>query len=364
MSRINVKGILEVLKKAGSGFLKDKVPKLSAALAYYTIFSLGPMLIVIVFLGGLFWGENAMEGTIVNQLSDIIGDAAARQVQEILKNASFDSSSTIAATIGFVTLFIGATTVFSEIQDSINLIWNLKQKEDTGWWKLLLTRILSFSVVVGLGFLLLVSLVINGLLEGLMTRLQEMFSSTAVVAIYIANLLITLTVTSFLFAIIYKVLPDAHITWKDVTVGAIFTAVLFMLAKFGITLYISKSNIGSTYGAAGSLIILLLWIYFSSMILYFGAEFTKAYAVKFGDEIRPNQYTETVQTVQVKSNKKSIQENELDAEETAKRIQAQKDGKVDYHKPDGSTPDDHSASHRKRLALLDHFTPYSGQNIT
>jgi membrane protein len=325
MSKVTAKGILEVLKKSGQGFLKDKVPKLSGSLAYYTIFSIGPMLIVMIFLANLFWGENAIEGNIVGQLKGLIGNSAALQIQEIIKNASIDSNGTFATIAGFVTLVIGATTVFSEIQDSINSIWNLKLKESTGWFKLLLTRILSFSIVVALGFLLLVSLIINGLLEGLMNHLEQMFPDIAVIVIYIVNLLLTLVVTAFLFAIIFKVLPDAHIKWRDVTTGAIFTAILFMIAKFGITLYVGKSDIGSTYGAAGSLVVVLTWIYFSAMILYFGAEFTKAYALKYGGEIRPNKYTETVQTVEVKSKKSSVQENERSAAETQKKAQEQND---------------------------------------
>lgn len=325
MVKLTAKGFWQVLKNAGKGFIKDKVPKLSGSLAYYTIFSMGPMLIVIIFLANLFFGRQAIEGTIVNQLSNLIGKTSALQVQEIIKNASVDNSSNFAAIAGFLTLIIGATSVFSEIQNSLNSIWNLKLKDTTGWWKILLTRLLSFSIVVALGFLLLVSLIINGLLDGLMTRLQEIFPYVAIVVVYVINVLLTLLVTSFLFGIIYKVLPDAHIKWKDVSVGAIFTAILFMVAKFGITIYIGKSNIGSSYGAAGSLVVLLLWIYFSSMILYFGAEFTKAYAMKFGGEIRPNEYTVTIQKVEVESDKKSVQENEKNAEKTQIQTQQQKD---------------------------------------
>ncbi|MBD0365616.1 MAG: YihY/virulence factor BrkB family protein [Flavisolibacter sp.] len=324
MSKITAKGTWQILRDAGKGFMKDKVPKLSASLAYYTIFSLGPMLIVIIFLTNLFWGQQAVEGNIVGQLKDLIGNKAALQIQTIIKNASIDSNNKLTAIVGFITLLIGATTVFSEIQDSINSIWNLKVKAERGWLKMLITRLLSFSIVVALGFLLLVSLVVNALLEGLMDQLQQLFPDIAVIIIYILNLLLTLLVIGFLFAIIYKVLPDAVIKWRDVSVGALFTTVLFMIAKFGITFYIGKSDIGSTYGAAGSLVILLLWIYFSSMILYFGAEFTKAYAMKYGSEIKPNEYTVTVQVVQVES-KDSVQKNEETAAETQKKAQEAKD---------------------------------------
>jgi membrane protein len=319
MNRITAIGLWDVLKKAGHAFLKDKVPKISASLAYYTVFSIGPMLLVIIFLSNLFWGQQAIEGMIVDQLKGFIGQSAASQVQEIIKNASVDTNSSLAAVVGFITLFIGATTVFTEIQDSVNMIWNLRLKSSTGWWKLLLSRIISFSIVVALGFLLLVSLVINGLLEGFMKQLKEAFPDAAVVLIYGINLLITLVVTTTLFALIFKVLPDAHIRWKDVLVGALFTAILFMLARFGITLYIGKSDIGSTYGAAGSLVVLLLWIYFSSMILYFGAEFTKYFAIKFGSEIKPNAFTTVIKNVQVESENKSVQQNEEEIDKLEKQ---------------------------------------------
>src|SRR5487761_2296734 len=328
MSRITVKGIGEVLKKAGKGFIKNKVPKLSAALAFYTIFSIGPMLLVIIFLANMFWGQNAIEGTIVGQLSTLIGSKAAFQIQEIIKNATLDSSSTFAAIVGVITLLISVTTVFEEIQDSLHIIWNLKIKRSAPWWKLLLSRMISFSMVVTLGFLLLVSLIINGLLEGLMGQLTVIFPHTGVIVFYVVNLVFTLLVTSFLFGIIFKVLPDARIKGKDVTKGAVFTAVLFMIAKFGITFYIGSSDIGSTYGAAGSLVVLLLWIYFSSMIFYFGAEFTKAYAVKYGSEITPNEYSVTIRTITVESGKKSIRENEQSEEDAVRQIKKQNDKQV------------------------------------
>ena len=320
-----LKSIGQVLGQAGSNFMKDKVPKLSASLAYYTIFSLGPMLIVIIYLSNLLWRKQAMEGQIFGQIRGLVGDNAAMQIQDILKNISLGGDSTVAAIIGFVTLIIGATTVFAEIQDSINAIWKLKVKPNQGVWVMVKTRLLSFSLVVSLGFLLLVSLIINGLVEGLMDRLQTIFPEVTVVLVYIINLMLTLLITSTLFGIIFKVLPDALIRWKDVAVGAVVTAILFMVGKFGITLYIGSSNVGSAYGTAGSLVILLLWVYYSSIILYFGAEFTKAYAVKFGSRIRPNEYAVLVQTVQVESKKKTLQENEEDVENTENKLQKAKD---------------------------------------
>jgi len=316
MSAITIKGLWSVLKEAGSNLMKDKVPKLSASLAYYTVFSIGPMLIVIIYLANLFYGKDAIEGRVFGEIRSLLGDKGALQIQEIIKNATISGNSTITAVIGFVTLFLAATTVFAEVQDTINSIWKLEVKPERGWLKMLRTRLLSFSLVISLGFLLLVSLVINSLLEGLMDRIELLFPDLKVVVLYIINLLITLLVITSLFAIIFKVLPDAVIKWRDVIAGAIFTAILFMIGKFGITLYIRTSDVGSTYGTAGSLVILLLWVYYSSIILYFGAEFTKAWAVKFGSTIIPNEYAVTVHLVKVETGKGSIQENEEQVKQT------------------------------------------------
>ena len=304
--KLTVKGVWQIIKDAFLGFSDDKVLKMSASLAYYTVFSIGPMLIVIIFFADLFWGREAVEGTIYGQIKDFVGPAAALQLQEIIKNATIQNNGNAMAALGFVTLFIGATTLFAEIQDSINTIWNLKVKPGKGWLKMIIDRVLSFSIVVSLGFLLLVSLIINGILEALMNRFQQMFPEMAVVTVYITNLVITFLVTTTLFAILFKVLPDAKIKWKDVFIGAMTTATLFMLGKFAISFYIGSSNVGSTYGAAGSLVVILLWIYFSSVILYFGAEFTKAYAATYGSRIYPSQYAVWIKQVEVEEGKTSL----------------------------------------------------------
>jgi membrane protein len=222
-------------------------------------------------------------------------------------------------------LILAATTVFTEMQGSINMIWNLRVKPGSGWMRMLKNRLLSFSITASLGFLLLVSLLINTLLDGFMNKLQQMFPQSAIVVIYAANLLITLIVVAFLFAIIFKVLPDAIISWKDVVAGSLFSAVLFMIGKFCITFYLNNSNIGNSYGSAGSLVVLLLWVYYSSVILYFGAEFTKAYALKYGSVIKPKDYAVTIQTVQVESGERSVQQNEENTKNTEKEMQSKTD---------------------------------------
>jgi membrane protein len=302
---LNRKDFWWLLKTASLGSVKHRILKLSSSLAFYTIFSLGPMLLVIIFVSNIFWGRQAIEGTIYHQISGFVGDGAALQIQEIIKNSSINGNSFIAL-VGFLVLIIAATTVFTEMQSSLNVIWNLKVKEGRPWLKMLKDRLLSFSLVAGLGFLLLVSLIINGLLEGFMSNLQEMFPDITMVGVYVVNLVLTLFVVALLFAIIFKVLPDAIIQWKHVVVGSLFTAGLFMIGKFCLALYIDNSHLGSTYGSAGSLVILLLWIYYSSIVLYFGAEFTKVYALKYGGLIKPKEYATTVEVVQIESNKHYI----------------------------------------------------------
>jgi membrane protein len=308
--KITWKGTWQLIKEAGNGFMDDKVLKLSASLAYYTVFSLAPMLIVIIFLAGLVWGRDAIEGTIYTQIKGFVGPDAALQIQDMIKNAFNSNKGNITAIIGFITLLVGATSVFAEIQDSVNMIWGLKPKPKKGWLKIIVNRLLSFSLVVSLGFLMLVTLVINGLLEALSKRLLSYFPDVEVILIYIFNLVISFVVISLLFALIFKLLPDAKIKWKDVMIGAMSTAVLFMLGKFAITFYIGSSNIGSTYGTAGSLVVILIWIYYSAVILYFGAEFTKAYAAHFGTKIYPNTYAVWIKQVEVEEGRKTLKTQE------------------------------------------------------
>lgn len=313
--KITFKGLWKILKNSFTGFSDDKVLKLSAALAYYTVFSVGPLLIVVVFLCSLFFGREAIEGTIYGQMESFVGHDAALQLQQIIKSAAIGGKGKIAAIIGIITLLIGATSMFAEMQESINMIWGLKARPKSGWWLLIKNRLLSFGVIGSLGFLLLVSLAISGIIEALSNRLRNHFPDIAIMLFYIINLVINFGVIAALFAVIFKVLPDATIKWKDVMAGAIATAVLFMIGKFAISFYISKSNVGSTYGTAGSLVVLLVWIYYSSIILYFGAEFTKAYAIKYGSEITPNEYTVIAKTVEVEQGKQSVQQAEKEREQ-------------------------------------------------
>jgi len=300
----------KILKNSFRGFSDDKIPKLSGSLSYYMIFSMGPLLLIIITVCGIFFGRDAIEGGIYKQLQSFTGQDTALQLQQIIKNASLSGKTHIATIIGIITLLIGATSVFAEMQDSINMIWSVKAKPKKNWLKFLQDRFMSFSVIVSLSFLLLVSLGISALIESFSDYLKGRFPDITVVIFYIINLLITIAITSFIFAIVFKMLPDAEIRWKDVFAGALVTTVLFLLGKFGISFYISKSSVGSTYGPAGSLIILVVWIYYSSMILYFGAEFTKFYALEYGAPIHPSKYAVAIQQVETEKGGISLQQNE------------------------------------------------------
>jgi membrane protein len=267
------------------------------------------MLIIMISVSDIFYGRAAIEGTLYQQISSFVGTDAALQIQQTIRGAALSPSGNFATIVGIVTLLFGATSVFSEIQDSINHIWKLKAKprKGKGILKLILNRLLSFSLVISLGFLLLVSLLINGLMDALINRLTHLFPQLTVIMVYVFNLLVTLGITSLLFGMIFKVLPDARIKWSHVRAGAFTTAILFMAGKFLIGYYLGHSRLSSTYGAAGSVIVMLLWVYYSAMILYFGAVFTHVYAVHTGSRIYPNDYAVWVQEIEVES-VNSIQE--------------------------------------------------------
>lgn len=276
-----------LLREAAKEFSSDNVVKLSASLAYYTVFSIGPLLLVIISLAGLFVEKTRITGSVYGQMQEFIGKQGADQIISIMEQMQRENMAAKFSIIGIVLLVFGATTVFADIQDSINYIWSIRAKPKKGWLKFLKNRLLSFSMIVGIGFLMIVTLLINTLTDLLTGKLQEYFANEAVLLFKIFNVLLLFTITSLLFAVVYKVLPDAKIRWKDAFVGATFTSLLFLIGKFLIGLYLGQSNIANTYGAAASIIIVLSWVYYSSIILYFGAEFTKVYALRIGSGIEP-----------------------------------------------------------------------------
>ncbi len=287
--------VWSLLKETVKEFINDNAIKLSASLSYYTIFSLPPLLIIIISLCGVFFGREAVQGELFGQINGLVGNEAALQIQEMIKNVKLSDSNVFATSIGVIVLLVGASGVFAEIQGSINYIWGLEAKPKRGFIKFLKNRLMSFSMIGSVGFLLLVSLLVNSLMDILNNRLMAYFPNVVVYIFYILNILIVFAIITLLFSIIFKSLPDGKVVWKDAFIGSSFTSVLFMIGKFGIGAYLGSSAISSTYGAAGSIILILVWVYYSAIILYFGAEFTKVYAHAHGDKIIPKEYAVKIQ---------------------------------------------------------------------
>jgi membrane protein len=276
-----MKRYFNLFKQAFSEFGEDKAQRLGAALAYYTIFSLAPLLLIAIAIAGLVFGREAAQGEIFGQLSGVLGQQAAEAVQEMVKSANKPKSGTIATIIGIVTLLFGAAGVFGQLKDALNTIWNVEPKKSGGIMTMIKDRFLSFAMVFGTGFLLLVSLVLDSAVAAAGHFLGNRLPGGEVLWQGV-QIVLSLAVVTLLFALIFRFLPDIHPTWRDVWFGAVFTAVLFVLGKFGLGIYFGKSAVGSSYGAAGSLVLLLLWVYYSAQILFFGAEFTQVYARKHG----------------------------------------------------------------------------------
>lgn len=300
---------LDLLKTTFNEFDNDNAIKLSASLSYYTIFSLPPLLIIIMSVLSFFFGREAINGRFFVQINGMVGNEAALQIQETIKNIELSNSNVFAAVFGGIMLLIGASGVFAEIQSSINSIWGLRAKPNKGIMKFIKNRLMSFSMIASLGFLLLVSLMVNTVMDILNTRLLVFFPDTTVYLFYVLNILILFVSTTILFSIIFKTLPDGHIVWKDALIGSSFTSFFFMIGKFAIGFYLGSSTVATVYGAAGSVIIILIWVYYSAIILYFGAEFTKVYANAHGNKIIPNAYAVGIKVEILEIEKKGIISN-------------------------------------------------------
>lgn len=296
---MKIKGLLSktwyLLKTTFNEFNDDNAIKLSASLSYYTIFALPPLMIIIITVCGFFFGRDAVTGQLYGQINGLVGNEAAIQIQQAIKNVELSNSNVFATIFGMIMLFIGASGVFAEIQSSINFIWGLRAKPNKGFKKFIQNRLMSFSMIASVGFLLLVSLLVNTAMDLLSARLKLYFPESTVYLFYILNTLIVFSIITLLFAIIFRTLPDGNIKWKDAFIGASSTSLLFMIGKFAIGFYLGSSTVATVYGAAGSIIIILLWVYYSAIILYFGAEFTKVYAKAFGGSISPNEYSVEIQ---------------------------------------------------------------------
>ncbi len=290
----------KLLKLAAEEFIEDNGLTLAASLSYYTLFSLAPMLLIVITIGSTLLGKEATEGYLFHQFEGLIGVTGAAQLKDMIYNVRISGDTPWVTAVGIMTFLIGATGVFIEIQYSINIIWSIKVKPKRSWLRFILTRFLSFSMVVGIGFLLMVSLVLSALLSMLDGWITANIGSIAWLAFAVSSLVAVGTVM-LLFSVIFKVLPDAQLKWRDVFIGSFFTAVLFLVGKFLINLYLSRSSTVSVYGAAGAAVLIILWVYYSAIILYFGAEFTKVYANKHGGKIRPSKFAVFVERREVVS---------------------------------------------------------------
>ena len=299
--------ILNLLKRTAQEWGQDKCPQLGAALAYYTVFSLAPLVLVLLAVFGLIYGSNEQaREKILDQLRYLIDPSGLKVIQDIADNAAHPKAGIVAAAIGILIAIFGASGIFGQLQEALNTVWNVKPKPAQGIWGFIRARFLSFAMVGGVCFLLLVSLTVENLLRGLHNYLQSIFPGGHYLGLAIFYIF-DLAIIVLLFAMIFRYLPDAKIAWRDVWTGAAVTAILFVLGKFLLGLYLGSGAAGSAYGAAGSLITLLLWIFYSAQILLFGAEFTKVYANASGSHVQPEAYAVKVERKEIELPRKENQ---------------------------------------------------------
>lgn len=283
---MNLKKIWKLLKQTAKEWQQDKVPILAAALAYYMVFSVAPMVIIVIAVVGFIVGETVARQEVIEQMQSLIGADATESVRVVIQNQFKPSSSIIATLIATVTVIFGATTVVVQLKQALNMIWGVEPRPGQGVKGFVKTRFLSVLMVMGIGLILLLSLILSAVLAGV-DRLLEQYLSVPSIVWALADNLISVILMTLLFGQIYRVLPDVEIAWKDVAVGSAITAVLFTLGKAGISLYLGNSSVGSAYGAAGSLVIFLMWVFYSAQIFLIGAEFTKVWARNYGSQIKP-----------------------------------------------------------------------------
>jgi membrane protein len=283
---MSLRAVWDLIRATVHDYLEDKVPRLGAALAYYTVLSLAPLLIIAISIAGLVLGAEAARGHLVSQIRGLVGAEGGKAIESMIAHANKPGEGMVATILGVLTLIVGATGVVGQLQDALNTIWEVAPKPGRGLWGFIKDRFLSLALVFGIAFLLLVSLVLTAGLSALGTYFGGLVGQAAP-GLEVVNFAVTVVVVTLLFAMMYKLLPDVHISWGDVWVGAAITALLFVVGKTLIGLYLGTSGLGSAYGAAGSLVVLLVWVYYSALILFFGAEFTKVYAARFGSRIVP-----------------------------------------------------------------------------
>lgn len=286
---MNFKSIWTLVRETLQDWSEDKAPRLAAALSYYTIFSLAPLLVLVIAITGFIIGNNAdIRQQVIAQVQSLVGEEGAGAVETLISNTNQPERGILATVLGVFTLLLGATGLFGQLQDALNTIWEVEPKKAGGIMEMIKDRFLSFTMVLGVSFLLLVSLVISATLSMVNTYFTNLFGGAGFLAQTI-NIIVSLGTITLIFALIYKVLPDVTVQWRDVWIGALVTAILFTIGKQLISLYLARSAPTSAYGAAGSLVILLLWVYYSAQILFLGAEFTQVYARHHGSRIAPTE---------------------------------------------------------------------------
>ena len=277
------KDLWELLQETWNAWTTHRAPRAGAALAYYTIFSLAPLLVIVIAVAALVFGQEAAQGKIVTEIQGVVGVESARAIQAMLDKARAPAAGLFATVLSLMTLLIGATGVVSELKDTLNTIWHVQPEPDSGLLSTLKAYLMSLVFVLGIGFLLLVSLVVSAVLSALSGFFSHLFPSPWLIHVWqMVNLVISLGVITVLFAMLYRFLPDTEVPWRDVWIGAGITALLFAISQFFIGLYLGKSSIGSAYGPAGSLVLLLAWVYYASLVFLFGAEFAAVYAHSYG----------------------------------------------------------------------------------
>jgi membrane protein len=267
----------ELIREAATEWNRHNAPRLGAALAYYTVLSLAPAVVFAIAVASFVFGERAAQGQVYWQIKDFTGDAGATAVQMLLRAAHRPGAGIIASLLGFSALLLGASGVFLELRSALNYIWGVPAQHDTGLWAIIRARLFSFAMVLGIGFLLLLSLVASAVLQGAGALLAP-YLPTPPAILETLNFVLSLAATSFLFALIYRIVPEVRVAWRDIVIGAVTTAALFTAGKFLIGIYLGRASVGSAYGAAGSIVVLLVWVYYSSQIFLFGAEFTRVYS--------------------------------------------------------------------------------------
>jgi membrane protein len=292
-SKVTLKGLWQLLKATYERWYNHDPFVLSAALSYYAIFSLPALIIVVISSSGFLFGKEAVSGELYRQINNLIGKEGALQIQDMVAKASLSKDSWQATVISIITILFSATAVFTQLQNSLNLIWGVKVTPQRAWLKYIISRIFSFGMVAMLGFLLLVSLVVDSVLSAFYHWIIGHLSFVSAIVIYLINNLVSLGMFTLFFGVIFKVLPDVKMRWSNVWIGSLFTALLFTLGKLCISYYLGQANPGSTYGAAGSVIVILLWVSYSSLILFFGAVFTHEYSQRFGVVLKPNAFAES-----------------------------------------------------------------------